>query len=96
VGTAALGYGMGHYFGASLSYFDAFTTMGSFIAQYLLARKILQNWLLWIIVDVVAVSVYTYKGIYIIAGLFAVYLVLCIKGYADWKKSLRQQVLATT
>lgn len=86
-GTYALGYVMGTYLGASLPFFDAFTTVGSFIAQFLLARKVLQNWLLWIVVDVVAVNVYIYKGLYVIALLFAVYLVLCIKGYIDWKRS---------
>lgn len=90
-GTAAMGYFMGNFLGASLSYFDAFTTVGSFIAQFLLARKVLQNWLLWIIVDVVAINVYIYKGIYIIAALFAVYLLLSIKGYYDWRKSYAVQ-----
>lgn len=85
-GTILLGTLMGQYTDASLPYFDAFTTVGSLVAQFLLAKKVLQNWLLWILVDVVAINVYIYKEIYIIAFLFFVYLLLSAKGYFDWKK----------
>jgi len=86
IGTLGLGTFMGEKLGASLPYFDAFTTSGSLVAQYLLAKKVLQNWLLWIVVDVVAVSMYSYKGLYVTSLLFFAYLLLCIKGYIDWKK----------
>lgn len=91
IGTGILGSLMGYYTDASVPYFDAFTTVGSLVAQYLLAKKVLQNWALWILVDVVAINVYIYKGIYIIAFLFFVYLLLCIKGHFDWKKQYRLQ-----
>ena len=83
IGTGLLGAMMGYYTDASVPYFDAFTTVGSLVAQYLLAKKVLQNWTLWILVDVVAINVYIYKEIYIIAFLFFVYLLLCIKGHFD-------------
>jgi nicotinamide mononucleotide transporter len=92
IGAAILGTLMGHYTDASLPYFDAFTTIGSLVAQYLLAKKVFQNWALWIIVDVVAVNVYIYKELYIIAFLFFVYLLLCIKGHFDWKKQYELQI----
>jgi nicotinamide mononucleotide transporter len=91
IGTGVLGVLMGHYTDASVPYFDAFTTVGSLVAQYLLAKKILQNWILWILVDVVAINVYIYKEIYIIAFLFLVYLMLSTKGYFDWKKQHKRQ-----
>jgi nicotinamide mononucleotide transporter len=91
VGCFALGTTMGRLANADLPYMDGFTTAGSLVAQYLMARKILQNWTIWIIVDVVAINVYIYKGLYLFSFLFAVYLVLCIKGYIDWRKSLRRQ-----
>ena len=84
--TPVWGYLMNHFFKADMAYLDAFTTVGSLVAQYLLAKKYLQNWTIWIIVDVVAIGVYLYKGIYIVAFLFFAYLLLCIKGYFDWKK----------
>jgi nicotinamide mononucleotide transporter len=80
---------MDKHFNASFPYLDAFTTIGSLIAQYLLARKILQNWLIWIAVDFVAIGVYLAKDLYFFSGLFTVYLILCIKGYLDWRKPLR-------
>ena len=96
IGTGVLGALMGHYTDASVPYFDAFTTVGSLVAQYLLAKKVLQNWTLWILVDVVAINVYIYKEIYIIAFLFFVYLLLCIKGRFDWKKQYKLQAIATS
>ena len=91
IGTGLLGALMGYYTDASVPYFDAFTTVGSLVAQYLLAKKVLQNWALWILVDVVAINVYIYKEIYIIAFLFSVYLILCIKGHFDWKRQFKLQ-----
>jgi len=88
LGTGVLGYIMNNYTDADLSYIDAFTTSGSLVAQYLLAKKYLQNWLIWIIVDVVAIPVYIYKELYFFAFLFLVYLVICVWGYISWKKNL--------
>ena len=73
---------------ADLAYLDAFTTVGSLCAQFLLARKILENWLIWIVVDIVAINVYLYKGLFFVAFMFFVFLLLCIKGYLDWSRSL--------
>ena len=87
-GCGILGYLMSAYTDADLPFFDAFTTSGSLVAQYLLAKKYLQNWWLWIIVDIVAIPLYIYKGLWIIAALFAVYLGLCIWGFVNWKKRL--------
>lgn len=86
IGCGILGCLMSTFTDADLPFFDAFTTSGSLVAQYLLAKKYLQNWWLWIIVDLVAIPLYLYKGLWIIAGLFAVYLVICIWGYISWNK----------
>jgi len=96
IGTGVLGSLMGEYTDASVPFFDAFTTVGSLVAQFLLARKVLQNWMLWILVDVVAINVYIYKEIYIIAFLFFVYLLLSAKGHFDWKKQYALQSLDAT
>lgn len=83
--TPLWGYLMLRYFNADYAYLDAFTTVGSLVAQFLLAKKYIENWLIWIIVNVVAIVVYIFKGVYIVAFLYIVYLVLCFKGYIDWK-----------
>jgi len=87
-GTAVLGTVMSRYTDAALPYPDAFTTLLSVFAQFLLTRKILENWTLWIVADVVYIGVYTSKELYWTAALYVVFLVLCVKGYRDWKASL--------
>ena len=83
--TTVLGTAMHRYTDAALPYPDAFTTTLSVIAQFLLTKKYLDNWTLWIIADVVYIAVYSIKALYWTAGLYVVFLVLCIKGYRDWK-----------
>jgi len=87
-GTAVLGTVMDRYTDAALAYPDAFTTLLSVFAQFLLSRKVLENWTLWIVADVVYIGNYTSKELYWTAGLYIVFLVLCVKGYQDWKKTL--------
>ncbi len=86
VGSFAWGTFMNKIFNASLAYVDAFTSVGSLVAQYFLAKKVIENWIIWIIVDVIAIGVYLYKDLYYTSFLFFVFLLLCIKGYFDWKK----------
>jgi nicotinamide mononucleotide transporter len=71
---------------SSAPYIDSTILVMSLTAQYLLARKILENWLLWIVSDVIAISLYSYKGLYTTAGLYFVYLLICINGYYSWKQ----------
>ncbi|MDD4150579.1 MAG: nicotinamide riboside transporter PnuC [Bacteroidales bacterium] len=67
---------------------DAFTTALSFVATWLLARRILENWLFWIVVDIVSTGLYIYKGLYPTAILFFVLSVLAFVGYFKWRKAL--------
>jgi nicotinamide mononucleotide transporter len=90
IGTAVLGYLMTTYTDASFPYSDAFITIASLIAQWLLAKKKLESWYFWIIVDVVAVGVYGLKELYLTTGLYAVFLVLAVFGYFEWRKSYLQ------
>ncbi len=72
-----------------MPFLDAFTTAASIIATYLLARKILENWILWIIIDAVSMSMYFYKGLYVTTFLFMVYTGLAIVGYIKWKRNMK-------
>jgi nicotinamide mononucleotide transporter len=74
--------------GASLAYLDAGTTTTSLVAQWMMTRKLLENWLLWAIVDVVYVGMFIYKDLYLTAFNYGVYLVLAVAGYTSWKRSL--------
>lgn len=91
-GTLALGYVMSRYTDASLPYWDAGIAAISLVAQYLIARKVLENWLLWIVVDVLAIGVYWAKGLHVTTVLYAVFLCMATAGWFAWRKSYRQQV----
>jgi nicotinamide mononucleotide transporter len=73
---------------------DAATTVVSLIAQYMLTRKLLANWYLWIAVDVAYVVLYTYKGLYLTAALQPLFIALCVLGLRDWRASLNQRKTA--
>lgn len=60
----------------------------SVIATWMLARKLIENWLVWIVVDAICVGLYVYKGLYPTVGLFVVYTVMAVLGYFQWRKSL--------
>lgn len=67
---------------------DALTTAFSVTATWMLARKILEHWLVWIVVDALAMVLYLYKGLYLTAGLFLVYTIMAVVGYNQWRKKL--------
>jgi nicotinamide mononucleotide transporter len=86
--TAGVGTLMRRYTDAAAPYPDSFTTILSVIAQFLLTRKILDNWTLWIVADAVYIVVYAYKSLYWTAGLYAIFLALCVQGYREWRVTL--------
>jgi nicotinamide mononucleotide transporter len=73
--------------GVSLPFLDSALATLSVIAQIMMTRKILENWILWIIADIVYVPMYVFKGLYPTAGLYAVFLVLAIMGLVEWRRS---------
>ena len=87
--TAGLGSALIRWTNQDVSYLDSTITVFSLIAQWMLARKLLENWLIWMGVDVLGVGVYGYKRLYATAVLYAVFLALAAAGYRSWRKSLR-------
>ncbi len=67
---------------------DAFTTALSIVATWMLARKIIEHWMLWVIADLVSMGLYLYKGLYPTVGLFAVYTIMAVIGYREWRKAI--------
>jgi nicotinamide mononucleotide transporter len=67
---------------------DGLTTAMSLGAQWLMSRRILANWHLWIAADLVYVPLYLYKGLFVTAGLYALFLALCVLGLRDWRREL--------
>ena len=86
---AGIGLVLDRFTDSPLPYWDAFTTALSFTATWMLARKIIEHWIIWVIVDVVSMGLYLYRGLYPTLLLFAVYTVMAVIGYIQWKKTLR-------
>lgn len=70
-------------------YVDAFVAWGSVLATWLVARKVLENWLYWIVLDSVAAALYWTQGFHATAALFVVYVVIAVRGYFAWREDLR-------
>lgn len=73
---------------SSLPFADAFTTAFSIIATWMIVKKIIENWLIWIVVDAVAAYMYFIKDLNYTAILYLIYVVLSIVGYLRWKKDI--------
>ena len=84
VWTPIQGYWLHQYTDAALPYWDSSITVLSLLAQWMMARKYLENWLLWIAVDLLGIGVYQAKGLYATAGLYAVFLILATSGLVTW------------
>ena len=74
--------------GDSAPLWDALTTTLSLAAQYLLTRKLLENWWVWIAADVIYIALYVYKDLYLTSGLYAIFLCMCVAGLVRWRRTL--------
>lgn len=72
---------------------DSIVTWGSLVTTYMVARKILENWLYWVALDSLALCLYFNKGLYFTTGLFGVYVVLAMLGFYRWLNSSKEQAL---
>lgn len=73
---------------------DGITTAMSLTAQYMMSRKLLENWLLWIAADVLYIGLYAYKQLYLSSFLYAIFIAMCASGYVHWRKSMREVAVA--
>jgi len=85
---AGLGTLLDRYTDAALPYVDSALTAGSLIAQWMMTRKYLGNWTVWIVLDVAYVALFISRGLYLTAFLYAVFLVLAARGRIEWRRSL--------
>lgn len=80
---------------AAYPYIDSFCTACSLVAQVFLARKVLENWLIWIFVDIIYVGVYLSKGLYPTAMMYTLYIYIAWVGYKGWQKTRNASALST-
>ena len=86
--TAALMFLLRRFTDSTVPFWDALTTAMSLTAQYMLARKIIENWWLWMAADVIYVALYIYKALYLTAVLYFIFFILCVVGLLRWQKQL--------
>lgn len=81
------GYLLATYTQARLPYLDAAVMVFSILATWMLAQKILENWLYWMVIDAAAITLYWSTGYYVTIILFMIYVILSLYGYFSWRKS---------
>lgn len=77
---------------SDVPFWDAMTTAMSMIAMWLLSRKYIEQWLVWLAVDAITVGLYLYKGIPLTAGLYTLYTALAVVGYMRWRRVYKAKI----
>ena len=74
---------------STVPFFDSMSTAMCIVAMWMLSRKLVEQWLVWLVVDMISVSLYFYKGIPGTASLYALYCILAVAGYLRWRKQAK-------
>jgi len=91
VGTASSTFLLHTYTDAELPLLDSLTTWGAIVTTLMVARKILENWIYWLVIDAISIYLYLDRELYFTALLFAVYSVIIFFGWATWLRRYRSQ-----
>jgi nicotinamide mononucleotide transporter len=83
-----VGFTLSRVQGATLPWLDASTTAVSLVAQWMMTRKLLENWILWNLVNVVMVGMMISQGLFPTAALYGAYFVLAVSGFVSWRRSM--------
>ena len=86
---AGIAYILIHYTDSPVPWMDSATTALSIVATWMLARKLIGHWLIWIFVDLFSAGLYIYKGLWPTTVLFLIYTLMAIAGYRQWSKELK-------
>ena len=89
--AACNGWLMVRFTDAAWPFVDSFTTWASIITTFLVVRKVLENWLYWLLIDSISIWLYFDRGLYLTVLLFAVYLVIVVFGYINWRRDWLKQ-----
>ena len=83
------GFALQRWTDSDVPYIDGFCTAMSLVAQFLMTRKILQSWIIWVTVDICYIPLYFYKDLAMTTILYVVFTIIAWKGYIDWRKTYR-------
>ena len=86
--TVLSGYFLSNKTDAALPYVDSFTTWAAVVTTWMVAKKVLENWLYWMIINPISIWLYTERDLYLYALLFVAYSIIPIFGYINWRKKL--------
>ena len=86
--TALLTATLRHFTDSAVPLGDGVTTALSLTAQYMLSRKLLENWWVWMTADMIYIALYCYKSLYLTGILYLIFFSMCIAGYMGWRKAL--------
>lgn len=90
--TLLLGNFFQVYTDQALPYLDAFTTVFSISATFMVAYKVLENWLYWIVIDIASMPLYAYRDLNLTVALFGIYTIVAIVGFVRWRRTFKLQV----
>jgi len=85
---------LSNYTDSTVAQWDSFTTSTAFVGMWLMAKKKVENWIAWIITDIVSVPLYFHKGLILTSFQFFVFTILAVMGLIAWRKSAREKVYA--
>lgn len=88
IAAVSMGLFFDCYTESDLPYLDSAIAAASLAATWMMVKRYLENWLLWIVIDSGCVGLYLYKELYWFAALFGLYTLLAVRGYRDWKTAL--------
>lgn len=83
--AAAIQFGLHQWTNSTVAGWDALTTALSLVAQFMLSRKWIANWWFWIVADLIYMPLYAYKGLWLTAALYGIFLVMCVVGLMQWR-----------
>ena len=87
-------YILSNYTDSTVAQWDSFTTSTAFVGMWLMAKKKVENWIAWIITDIVSVPLYFHKGLILTSFQFFVFTILAVMGLIAWRKSAREKAYA--
>ena len=88
IAAVALSFFLRRFTDSTVPNWDALTTALSLVATYGQTKKLLESWWIWILVDVIYIPLYIYKGLWLTSALYAIFMILCVVGLRSWQKAL--------
>ena len=90
------GFVLIHFTNAAWPFWDSITTWGSVLTTYMVAKKVLENWFYWLVIDTISIVLFVERGFLFTALLYVIYLILVIVGYIKWNKLFKLQYPASS